>query len=162
MRIDFRRLDVAGDFDVALRFRRDSYHCSFGSLDGFDDEVGIDGALYRAKLEQRAHDPRWFYFHLWFDDAIIGQLEFRSFSDWPERGYVHLFYLAPAWRGKRLFRRLHAYVAVVLKAQGCGGAALSVSRTNQAALRAYARLGWYRHGVNPKHALTDFYFNDFR
>lgn len=87
----------------------------------------------------------------------MGQLEFRSFSDEPETGYVQLIYLFPEYRGRGLAAQLQAYIRQQLLGAGCKWAILSVSRTNVRALNHYRRFGWVFLRPNPKHQETDFY-----
>jgi ribosomal protein S18 acetylase RimI-like enzyme len=67
-------------------------------------------------------------------------------SDEPGMGYVNLFYLVPEWRGKGLGRLLHEHAVAVFAARGLRGIRLSVSHTNEHAMRFYRRLGWKRVG----------------
>lgn len=161
MDIQYKKIDLNSNFERALKFRLDSFVCSFGSDQEFHKEAGADGHIYRDKLEQRKDDAGWFYFHVWHAGRIVGQLEFRGFSDWEKLGYVHLFYLIPEYRGIGVFDQLHRFVEDTLINAGCNGAVLTASKTNLRALMAYERHGWYWMGPNPKHELTDFYRLDF-
>ncbi|MFC4161091.1 GNAT family N-acetyltransferase [Chitinimonas lacunae] len=150
MRLRFEKIDLA-HFSVCVQFRTDSYQCSFGSTMGLAEEMGPDGQRYREKIELRGRDARWGYYHVWQGDEIIGQLEFRSYSEQQEGwGYVHLFYLAPAFRGRGLFPTLQDFVTDALRAQRCRGAFLSVSPTNTRALRCYQKHGWRFFDDSPK------------
>lgn len=162
--LKFRALDLDANFERALAFRRDSYLCSFGRVDGFWDEVGIQGALYRAKLAERMHDPAWGYFHAWHGGRIVGQVEFKDFSGiegLSDYGYVHLFYLVPSYRGRGLFKQLEGFVFDTLRARGRAGAVLSVARGNAPALAAYRSHGWRCWAQNPKHEETNYFAISF-
>jgi len=161
MDIQYKKIDLNGNFERALTFRLDSFVCSFGSDQEFWQEAGTAGHIYRDKLEQRKDDEAWRYYHVWHAGRIVGQLEFRTFSDWDTLGYVHLFYLIREYRGIGVFDHLHRFVEEQLIMAGCSGAVLSASKTNLPALKAYERHGWYWLGPNPKHAMTDFYRLDF-
>lgn len=161
MDIQYKKIDLNNNFSRALTFRLDSFVCSFDSDEEFWKEAGEQGCIYRNKLEQRKDDEAWCYYHVWHAGRIIGQLEFRSFSDWDKLGYVHLFYLIPEYRGIGVFDQLHRFVEDQLIMAGCSGAVLTASKTNLPALKAYDRHGWYWMGPNPKHAMTDFYRIDF-
>ncbi|MBA8783300.1 MULTISPECIES: N-acetyltransferase [Aeromonas] len=100
---------------------------------------------------------QWYYLHVWVGEQLVGQLEFRSFSDEPETGYVQLIYLFPEYRGTGLAAELQAYIRQQLLGAGCKWALLSVSRTNLRALNHYRRSGWTFLRSNPKHEETDFY-----
>lgn len=153
----FARLDLQESFGLALEFRRDSFACSFGNENGFWSEVGAGGSLYREKIASRISDPAWGYFHALHAGRIIGQVEFKDYSQYEGWGYVHLFYLVPSYRGLGLFKQLEAFVIAALRARQCKGVVLSVARGNERALQAYRSHGWLREGRNPKHASSDFY-----
>jgi ribosomal protein S18 acetylase RimI-like enzyme len=57
-------------------------------------------------------------------------------------GYVNLFYLIPEFRGRGFGRQLDRYAANFFNQLGCQSARLSVSLTNQVAMRFYLRQGW--------------------
>ncbi|MGB1309794.1 MAG: GNAT family N-acetyltransferase, partial [Leucothrix sp.] len=86
---------------------------------------------------------------------------FRSFSNKPNTGYVHLIYLVQGFRGLGVADEAQKFVFQVLREQGCQAAMLSVSRANERAVRHYTRTGWSYLAPNPKHELTDFYTRQF-
>lgn len=153
MNIEFEPIDINSDFDLCVAFRRDSYFCSFNTYDGYEESI----VGYRERMTKRLASPEWFYRHVWLDDEVIGQLEFRSFSDYPDTGYVHLIYLVPDYRGTGVVDQLEEYIAEQLSGAGCVYAILSVSRLNERAIRHYTRWGWDYFAPNPKHGTTDFY-----
>lgn len=108
-------------------------------------------------MSERLKLPEWFYIHVWLDNQIAGQLEFRSLSPEPNTGYVHLIYLKPEYRGLGIAKQLQDYIKTNLLNAGCDYAQLSVSRTNARAMKFYLRNGWSFVKPNPKHAETDFY-----
>jgi RimJ/RimL family protein N-acetyltransferase len=138
-------IDLARDSAACIAFRRDSFFESFGTHDGVEAEMGADGGLYLEKLGKRMSEVPEGNSHLWHGDRIIGQTEMRL-SDEPGMGYVNLFYLVPEWRGKGLGRLLHEHAVQVFAARGLRGIRLSVSHTNEHAMRFYRRLGWKRVG----------------
>ncbi len=156
MNIEFKTIDIERDFEFCVQARKDAYVCSFHREEGF--EAFILG--YREKMAARMGLSEWRYIHIWNDDEIIGQLEFRSQTPEPEIGYVHLIYIVPTWRGTGLSDKIQHYIQSSLKHSGCHRAMLSVSRTNPRALRHYLRHGWSYQEPNPKHAETDFYCID--
>jgi len=95
MEIHFQPIDIDRHFDHCFHFRKDSYFCSFGSEIGF--EASIEG--YEAKIRSRLADKEWYYRHIWRGNEIIGQLEFKTFSQLANTGYLHLIYLADQYRG---------------------------------------------------------------
>ncbi|MZI93201.1 GNAT family N-acetyltransferase [Vibrio sp. CAIM 722] len=151
--LKFAAINLERDFPFCLAARRDSYFCSFHTDEGCEASL----AGYRERIEQRLLDPRWYYLHVWWGHTLIGQLEFRTFYDEPEIGYVQLFYLLPEYRGQGLASQLHALIEETLRDAGCTQVQLSVSRTNPTALRFYHRHGWRFYQPNPKHQETDFY-----
>lgn len=153
MQIEFKRINLERDFEFCVEARRDAYFCSFDTHDGFAEFI----SGYRERILERQEQTEWFYRHIWAGDEIIGQLEFRSFSDEPETGYVQLIYLFPDYRGTGLAAELQAHIRCQLLSEGCKWAMLSVSRTNMRAINHYHRFGWAFLCPNPKHAETDFY-----
>ncbi|WP_434664550.1 GNAT family N-acetyltransferase [Aeromonas sp. NJAU223] len=153
MLVEFKEINLERDFELCLEARRDAYFCSFHTHDGFAEFI----SGYRDKIQQRQTQPGWFYSHIWADEKLVGQLEFRSFSDDAETGYVQLIYLFPDYRGTGLAAQLQAYIRHQLCIAGCRWAMLSVSRTNVRALNHYRRFGWAWLSPNPKHVQTDFY-----
>ena len=157
MTISFKAIDLDEHFNHCYEFRRDSYFCSFGSYDGYEKSV----VGYREKIQQRQTDPRWHYLHIWQDENIIGQLEFKSFSLMENTGYVHLIYIIPDFRGSGIAGEAQQLIANELKKQNCHSALLSVSRTNERAIKHYRRFGWNYLKPNPKHQVTDYYIRQF-
>lgn len=149
----FRPINLRRDFDACLTFRKDGWVCSFQTTEGFDQ--AIQG--YRQRIAERQANPLWFYEHVWLNETLIGQLEYRAFSRENGVGYVHLFYLTQQYRNQGLGGALQSRVSATLLASGCHSAVLSVSQTNTAARRHYAKHGWRFLAPNPKHANTDFF-----
>ena len=157
MSIEFKAINFKRDFSYCLNFRKDSYHCSFGILEGFEESVGENGALYFQKIEERSRSIDWKYIHVWSGEKIIGQLEFKSFSQKSNLGYVHLFYLIPEYRGQGLSAFLHEYVKEQLQEMGVQGAVLSVNKSNARAIAFYKKHHWKYLSENPKKAGMHFY-----
>ena len=157
VKIQFKAINLKKDYDICVGFRKDSYICSFGTDDGY--EKSISG--YHERMTNRFQDNRWFYRHIWYENQIIGQLEFKSFSQWEQFGYVHLMYVIPEYRGLGIANQAQEYIEKKLISCGCKGAVLSVSRINQRAVHHYKKWGWYYVEKNPKHELTDFFRREF-
>ncbi|WBA18922.1 GNAT family N-acetyltransferase [Salinivibrio kushneri] len=153
MHLTFRPINLETDFAYCVAARRDAFVCSFGSDEGFEDFL----TGYYERVSERMNQPEWFYRHIFVDGEWAGQLEFRSTSSEPETGYVHLIYLAPAFRGRGFAPLLQRYIKTTLTNAGCRRALLSVSRDNHRALAFYRQHGWEFVRANPKHAKTDFY-----
>jgi aminoglycoside 6'-N-acetyltransferase len=147
-------IDLERDAATCIAFRRDSFHASFGTHEGCDEEMGADGSLYLAKLRARMAQVPEGNCHVWHGGTIIGQTEMR-FADDPGKGYVNLFYLTPEWRHRGLGRLLHDHAVSVFSARGCSAIRLSVSRSNERALAFYRRLGWKRLGFRPHKEAVD-------
>jgi len=101
----------------------------------------------------RETENGWYYFHICKGNEIIGQLEFKSFSGLPDTGYVHLIYLLLSYRGCGVADLAENYMAKHLKSKRCKQAILSVSRTNERAIRHYKHHDWSYLKPNPKHKL---------
>ena len=136
------------DAATCIAFRRDSFRESFGSMDGCDEEMGVDGARYLERLAARIAEVPEGNAHVWHGGAIIGQTEMRL-TDEPRTGYVNLFYLVPAWRHRGVGRMLHDFAMEVFEARGMRTIRLSVAQRNAAAIAFYRRLGWKRVGARP-------------
>jgi ribosomal protein S18 acetylase RimI-like enzyme len=147
-------IDLARHAATCIEFRRDSFHASFGTLEGCDEEMGADGAIYLAKLRNRMAQVPEGNSHIWLGERIVGQTEMRL-ADEPNMGYVNLFYLLPEWRKHGLGWRLHQHAVDVFGARGLRGMRLSVSRTNERARAFYRRVGWRRVGLRPHKEVVD-------
>jgi len=158
-----RKIDLECDFDVCLGARKEAYLCSFGTLSGV--EKILSG--YRERMEARRNDSRFYYYHVWEQGRIIGQLEFRSCWEadpshspgWQaeDTGYLYLIYIAPEYRGSGVVNELHDFITKTLSRKGCKRIVLSVSTTNERAMRFYKKKGWYYLSPNPKHTTTEFW-----
>lgn len=150
---DYRTIDLESHAELCLSFRRDAYMCSFGTLAGFE----IFAADYIERVGKRVALDNWFYEHVWHNNTIVGQLEYRSDSDWQNFGYINLIYLSAPYRNKGLAEGLQQRIQTVLSNCSCRGAVLSVSRSNKAALKHYAKVGYLYIRDNPKRVGTEFW-----
>ncbi|MBV1928139.1 MAG: GNAT family N-acetyltransferase [Gammaproteobacteria bacterium] len=157
MEIEFKKIDVERNFSTCFEFRKDSHFCSFGTIDDYEDTIGN----YRERLTDRLNTRDWFYFHIWYDDQIIGQVEFKSYSFKPCYGYVHLIYVAPGYRGLGVADKAEEFIQSTLINLHCLGTILSVSRENKRAINHYSKWNWKYLKENPKHPLTDYYEREF-
>ena len=147
-------IELPRDAAMCIAFRRDSYQESFGSLDGCDDEMGVDGARYLERLRLRIADVPEGNAHVWHGGDVIGQTEMRLTDD-ARVGYVNLFYLVPEWRHRGVGRMLHDHAVAVFEARGMRAIRLSVAQRNAAAVAFYNRLGWRRVGARPHKQAMD-------
>ncbi len=138
----FKPINLEHHQDLCVRFRADSFVCSFGSADRFYGEDGNGAEEYLQWLKQRIAEIPSSCVHVWQGEQIIGQMEMRRWKHNPSLGYVNLFYLIPAFRGQGLGQELDRYAASFFQQLGCQSARLSVSPTNLAATRFYRKHGW--------------------
>jgi len=157
MKTEFRRIDVERHFSTCYEFRKDSHYCSFGTTENYEESIGN----YRERIIERMSSHDWFYYHIWHNDQIIGQVEFKSYSFKPNYGYVHLIYVAPHYRGLGVADKAEEFIQSTLSDLRCLGIILSVSRENKRALNHYRKWDWKYLKKNPKHQLTDFYEREF-
>lgn len=146
----FRKIDLMQHAAECVRFRRDSYACSFeDGLERFAKENGPDGAEYLSWLRHRVQEFPSGCVHAWLQGRIVGQIESRIRDD--GSGKVNLFYLVPEARGKGYGRQLNEYIVGVFRDAGVSKLQLSVSTGNQGALGFYRTLGWADKGPRPNH-----------
>lgn len=144
--LKFHAIDLARHGALAIEFRRDSYVCSFGNDQIFVEENGADGRAYLDWLTARIEQFPEGHVHAWQGDAIVGQIEMIIGS---RGGYINLFYLRPESRGHGLGDVLHAYAVELMRRYRVGAVGLSVSPTNERAVRYYRRHGWLDRGPRP-------------
>ena len=108
--LKFMPIDFDEHASLCVAFRRDSFICSFG-VDNFFDDAGPDGVHYIERLRLRATKFRDGYVHVWHDDRIVGQMEMQILEE-PRAGYVNLFYLVEGMRGSGRMPGPRAFYAV--------------------------------------------------
>jgi ribosomal protein S18 acetylase RimI-like enzyme len=140
--LEFQPIDLERHQDLCVRFRADSFVCSFGSNARFYEEDGNGAERYLQWLKQRIAEIPNSCVHVWQAEQIVGQLEMRRWQRDSSVGYVNLFYLIPEFRGQGLGRQLDRYAANFFRQLGCRSARLSVSPTNPAAIEFYLKQGW--------------------
>jgi ribosomal protein S18 acetylase RimI-like enzyme len=145
--MQFRTIELPRDSAVSVRFRRDSFACSFTDPERFDRENGPDGRVYLDWLAARIAEFPQGFIHAWLKDEIVGQIEMRPRGS-PPIGYINLFYLIPTLRGTGLGESLHRYALSVF----AGTLQLSVSPSNGRAIAFYRKHGWKDLGPRPGHA----------
>lgn len=138
----FCTIDLLRDAELAVAFRRDSYVCSFGSDEAFGEvDSYLDWLRDRIALQPRGH------VHVWQGQSIIGQLEMLIQPTTPVRGYINLFYLVPAARGRGFGDALHDYAFEFMRAGAATLARLSVSPGNARAISYYLKHSWRDLGL---------------
>lgn len=143
----FLTIQLPRDADTCVRFRRDSYACSFSGPERFDRDCGQDGGLYLDWLAARIAEFPSGFVHVWERGEIIGQMEMRARRS-PPFGYINLFYLVPGVRGSGLGQSLHDYALSLFTGLGIARLQLSVSPSNLRAIAFYRKHGW--HDLGPR------------
>lgn len=147
--IEFKPIDLEKDRDMVIKFREDSFVCSFGSNEKFWAENGPNAELYIEWLTAKIKNAPFSAVHIWLGDRIVGQMELGTFKRDPSVGYINLYYLIPEFRGTGLSKLLDDYAVQYLRGKGFLKARLSVSPTNLRAVRYYSRMGWVDIGTRP-------------
>jgi ribosomal protein S18 acetylase RimI-like enzyme len=147
----FEPIDLDTAAEAAVAFRADSFVCSFGSAERFYEADGKGHERYLVWLRQLMQSIPGSCVHAWDGGTVIGQLEMNRFKGEPRLGYVNLYYLVPEYRNRGLGRRLDEYATAFLRSLGFPAARLSVSPTNQQAVRFYSKNGWQSLGPRPDH-----------
>lgn len=140
--LTFRPIDVDAHFDTCVRFRVDTHVCGFGSAEHFHGSDGRGVERYGDWLRQKTAALPGCLVHVWQGNEIVGQIEMGRLAGDLSIGYVNLFYLIPALRGRGLGALLEAYAWTFLGGLGCRSLRLSASPTNTPAWVFYERAGW--------------------
>jgi ribosomal protein S18 acetylase RimI-like enzyme len=148
-RIRFEPIDLDAHASVCVAFRRDSFLCSFG-VDRFFEDAGPEGVNYLGRMRRRMAAFPGGYVHGWLGEQIVGQIEMRVLEE-PRIGYVNLFYLVAAVRGRGFGADLQGCAMRFMDEQGVQVVRLSVSPTNARALAYYRKHGWTSLGPRPGH-----------
>ena len=169
MKVDdlvFVPIDLERHADLCVKFREDSYTCSFGSAEKFHESDGKGAERYIDWLRQRMQEIPNSCVHVWKDNEIIGQIEMRRWRIDPSVGYVNLYYLIPEYRGRGIGCLLDEHVGLFFKQLGCKKARLSVSPSNTAAMKFYLKRGWKdlgpREDAPEVHYMEKYYENRTR
>lgn len=139
--MEFKEIDIKKDRDIVTEFRRDSFAVSFEDASGFDKED------YLLWLDEKIKDfPKGFVLVV-EDGQYIGQLELtiREFEG-KEIGYVNLYYLISAMRGKGKGKELHNYVKQFFENNKVSEYHLRVSPSNTRAIEFYRKNGMVEVG----------------
>jgi ribosomal protein S18 acetylase RimI-like enzyme len=130
---------------AALRDAPDAYESTYA------DELLMDEAAWRARIQGAAQ------FVALADDEPIGLAVglFQPTEHHPDERLLVGVWVAPEHRGRKLVNRLVDVVAEWARGDGAAALVLEVAAGNEAALRAYERLGfaatgeWRRMPRNP-------------
>jgi ribosomal protein S18 acetylase RimI-like enzyme len=147
--ISFETIQINKHKDLCIKFRKDSYFCSFGSTEKYLSEGGDHS--YLKWLDDKITQNPGAAVHMKWNGKIIGQVELGKMRSLPHFGYVNLFYLAPEFRGKGFSVQMDQYATQFLWNCGHQKARLSVSPTNERAVKYYLKMGWKDIGPRPNH-----------
>jgi len=159
MDLIYAPVNLTQDIKTCIKFRKDTWNVSYGSVANFSKEETINWFNHL-----KAESPNGFL-HVWYNEKIIGQLEFKFIGENTSEvkmGYVYLFYLSPEYRGTGLGQKIHDYTLELLANNDCGGAMLRYIPGNATAEKFYIKNGWSKSGnINPKRGqLMNKYFNE--
>ena len=150
--LEFRPYDIA-HIQRSFDFLLETFCISFGS-----DKVQWPNNLgsyhfekYKADIERLLLNKEYFFFSVFRDSQLIGQVELKKLKD--SIGYVSFFYLIPEYRNQGFGRELIEFSMRELKRNDCHKARLTVSELNVAALKFYAKNGWKSLGPDPSRPL---------
>lgn len=132
-----------------LRAREDAFVLSFGNADRFHGADGQGGVRYLAWLKTLCEQDPAGAMHLWLDGDIIGQIELKKLTHYPEIGYVNFYYLEQRMRGTGVSALLEDYAQNYFRALSCRTMQLSVSTSNTRAICFYIKNGWRNIGARP-------------
>ncbi|CAH0309827.1 GNAT family N-acetyltransferase [Pseudomonas brassicacearum] len=138
--LSFRPVNLNQDGDVCVRFFEDMLLCAFGSAQKLHAPDGT--RRYLQSLQEKAAELPGSIVHAWDETRIVGQIEMSLLKTEAAVGYIHFFYLIPAWRSRGAGKLLLAYATHFLAGLDCERMRLSVSETNQRAARFYRHHGW--------------------
>jgi ribosomal protein S18 acetylase RimI-like enzyme len=149
--MEFREIDLTRHTEEAVRFRADSFECSFGSPERFYEEAGPGCQRYLDGLAAKNRDLPGSCVHVWLGDRIVGQVELRRDLADARRAHVLLYYIIPELRGRGLGEHLDTYVGSFLWRAGVVSAWLRVSPANARAMRFYEKHAWIDRGPDEQH-----------
>lgn len=139
--LDFKPIDLARHANTCIQFAEETELCSFGSVVGFREADGQGAQRFIERIQVKLDNDSQSCLHVWHNGDIIGQLHLGQFLD-EAIGYIHLFYVAPEWRGKGIAPQLDAYAMTHFQKRGFPLARLSVAPANTCAVRFYLSRGW--------------------
>ena len=139
--LEFLPVDLDRCAPLCITFAVDTDACSFGSAEQFHGEDGTGAERYIQRLRAKLAADTESCLHVWRGGTVVGQLNLGQFID-PSVGYVSVFYVTPAWRGKGVADAMEQYATDWFKRRGFASARLSVTPSNVRAVRFYLRSGW--------------------
>lgn len=61
MNLEFKKINLARDYEFCVAARRDAYVCSFHRDEGFEEFL----VGYRERMATRLASQEWHYLHVW-------------------------------------------------------------------------------------------------
>lgn len=135
--LTFETIDPVKHGEMAIKFRRDSFVCSFGTDKDFGDDQE-----YLEWVDQLVKKFPNGFVMVRQGDQLIGQLELQIMKyENREIGYVNLYYLIPEYRGRGLGKQLHQYAINFFTDYQVAEFHLRVSPGNKQAMSFYRKRG---------------------
>lgn len=154
--LEFKTIDLSKDHEITVEFRKDSFVMSFGNADLFYEADGKGDIRYLDFLAKKIAIDERFAVHVWENNQIIGQIEIGTLKTDASIGYVNLYYLKKEKRGHGYAPLLDQYTNKVFKEMGLKKARLSVSPTNERAIKFYEKMKWVDLGPREDHPEVHF------
>ncbi len=139
--LEFRPINFELHSELCIKFRADSFLCSFNTEKPFWEKDGLGGERYISWLKNKI-SMRFSAFHIWKDNNIVGQLELGQRKPADGFGYINLYYLIPSERGQGHSAHIERFSMEYLMSLGFKIAKLAVSPTNLRAKKFYEKNGW--------------------
>lgn len=129
----FKTVNFEHKYDLFVKFRKAAHFEVIGT-----DE--IDEVLLRKYINNNIDIfGKSAFLHMYLEDVIIGQMEMGTKFD---SGYVHLFYLHPAFRQKGYFRHMHEKMVSIMKEKNFSTVMLATLATHKNLIQLYEKYRW--------------------
>jgi ribosomal protein S18 acetylase RimI-like enzyme len=133
--LTFRTIDPDADRSLVLNAYREAHRASFG------DDRTCSTKTYLPWLRSRVEEFPDGHVLAFLGKRCIGQMELQV-PYGLSTGYVNLFYVAPAFRGKGFGRAMHDRAEHYFRSWQADRIELDVSATNTRAVGFYRHLGY--------------------
>lgn len=143
MQLEFHPVDLNKHSQQSIEFRKDTWLASYGNLNDYSQNDTI------SWFEKLAENNPSGFIHVWFEQRIIGQLEFNcKLRDNQQKPfvYINLFYLIDEYRGQAAAELIHKYVLQQAISNQCEYAQLRYIPGNTRAEKYYLKHGWNKIG----------------
>lgn len=138
--IALKRANFKKDLASRIAFRRDSFQVNYGSEKSFDNETGSEDGVYAVDLQNFQEKFLYGVTHVLHDNQIIDQVEFQIEALYTDKATIPMFYLVPSARGSGI--GIHDHLNQILRENGCNGARIPVSSSNDCSMAFYKKHGW--------------------